>query len=869
MLVPDHFLTRRLLLTVGTGFALALLLMVGVSLVAMRSLAIADARQKAIVQESSVKGQIVNDLRDLLRARVISMLSIVVMNDAFEKDEERLHFYHLGERYQKSRARFEGLPISDEEKAVLARIDDLTKSHQPLMVETVELGMEGYTFLAFDLLQKRGIALQRQLILELDQLVRIQQDTISKASREAEQAYAHTRLLMLLLGGSAATVAAVVALFVLRRTRMMAAESERERTRFQTLFETNTDGIAILDHDGFVQCNQAALRMFGFAEAGDLLARRPESLSEGPLNVSPDGGTLGQMIQRAFETGHLDFEWRFRRQDGSCFPAAVLLQAMTLDGRPHLQCILRDVTPQKDAEQALKQAHAQALAAAEMKSQFVANVSHEIRTPMNGILGMTRLLLGTELTARQREYAEAVDNSAQSLMHIINDLLDFSKIEAGRLNLEEVDFNLRETLQDIMAFYRPRAEGKGLQFRLELPAKMPAWVRGDSLRLRQILLNLLDNAIKFTERGSIRLSVSAPAPDRAGYHFRVIDTGIGISTTALPNIFSAFSQADGTISRQFGGTGLGLTICKQLSDLMRGQLTVTSKPGQGSTFDLQVPLASIATPQHHAPRTSHPLPHFRPQRVLVAEDNPINQKLVEFMLENLGLRVVIVEDGKQAYEHYIHAGAVDLILMDCQMPVWDGLTAARAIRDHERAEHLPRIPIVALTANAMAGFDRICEEAGMDAYLTKPLEEAQLAECLMRWLPAQPGPVIESTPPSQVAETETTPEAAPIDLDKVKRVCRNRPEQVQEMLQLFLTSSESLLADLANAVSEDRIDAVPRLAHQIKGAAAYLGADATTQLSAQLETAAKSGDHAQVEDLSEALEADFIRLRTYIKSILA
>lgn len=261
MLVPDHFLTRRLLLTVGTGFALALLLMVGVSLVAMRSLAIADARQKAIVQESSVKGQIVNDLRDLLRARVISMLSIVVMNDAFEKDEERLHFYHLGERYQKSRDRFEALPLSAEEKTILARIDGLTQNHQPLMVETVELGMEGYTFLAFDLLQKRGIALQRQLILELDQLVKIQQDTIATASREAEQAYAHTRLLMLLLGAAAAAVAAVVALFVLRRTRLMAAESERERTRFQTLFETNTDGIAILDHDGFVQCNQAALRM--------------------------------------------------------------------------------------------------------------------------------------------------------------------------------------------------------------------------------------------------------------------------------------------------------------------------------------------------------------------------------------------------------------------------------------------------------------------------------------------------------------------------------------------------------------------------------------------------------------------------------
>jgi CheY-like chemotaxis protein/nitrogen-specific signal transduction histidine kinase/HPt (histidine-containing phosphotransfer) domain-containing protein len=516
---------------------------------------------------------------------------------------------------------------------------------------------------------------------------------------------------------------------------------------------------------------------------------------------------------------------------------------------------MRDVSVQKEVEAALEGARDAALAANEMKSQFVANVSHEIRTPMNGILGMTQLLLGSDLNPRQRDYADTIARSAEALMGVINDLLDFSKIEAGRLSVESIDFDLNALLKDVLDLYVPRADAKNLAIRLERDQNLPDWVRGDPLRVRQILLNLVDNAIKFTHTGEIRLSVTRVVNQPNQLHFAVSDTGIGMSAETQSRVFQAFAQADGSVSRKFGGTGLGLTICRQLAELMGGSLTLESTPGQGSTFHLSLPLPDSQSPHANNMAPSDDM-HFPGVSVLVAEDNPINQKLLRFMLENLGVSVQIANDGKVAFD-LLATAQVDLVLMDCQMPEWDGLTATRAVREREAQQHRARLPIIALTANAMTGYDEICRQAGMDDYLAKPLKEEDLAQMLARWLPDR---VVSGQQP----ETGQTPEAAPstcFDIEKLRRICRNDERQILEMLRLFVSSTESLLADLALAIESRDATRTARQAHQIKGAAAYMGASAMTELASETETLAKAADWPACIAAQEDLEAAFIAVR--------
>lgn len=853
MIARNARLARKLIFTVGAGFALALALIVALTVLGVSQLAETNANLEAIVNENSVKSRLASQMRDILRDRAISMLSIVVMNDAFEKDEEMLRFYQYGSTYQTVRQRLEPLLTSALEKAVLTRIDRLTRANQPVMVRTVDLGVEGYTFLAFDLLQKEGIPLQRELVKELDELIRIQREMSARAAVNAHSNYLRTRLLLILLGFLAALVAAIVAWAVIQRSARLAAITERERTKFQTLFETNSDGIVILDQGGFTDCNPATLEMFRIYRVEDFLARRPEDL--GTTNQS--GGTSSyvlaqRQIQEAVANGHTVFDWIARRPDGSTFPAEIALHAMTLDGRPVIQAIIRDISAQKEAEAALESARDAALEATEMKSQFVANVSHEIRTPMNGILGMTRLLLGSALSPRQMEYAEAISRSAESLMRIINDLLDFSKIEAGRLTLEEIDFDLHALLKDVLALYRPRADAKGLALHLEVSSDLPVWVRGDSLRLRQILLNLLDNAIKFTQHGEVALRAEALAGD--AIRFVVRDSGIGIPAAVQEHIFLAFSQADGSVSRKFGGTGLGLAICRQLATLMGGDLKLESTPGQGSSFHVCLRFAPGQQPNRRlADHPEEAPPRFPGARILVAEDNPVNQKLAEFMLEDYGVEVLLANDGKAAFD-LLARESVDLVLMDCQMPEWDGLTASRAIRAREVEQRLPRLPILALSANAMPGFEENCREAGMDGYLGKPLNEAALTSALRRWLPAG----IQEKAGKREAGAGVDP--LPFNLEKIQRLCRGDARKVEEMLNLFLGSSEELLDKLARALAASELGEVARQAHQLKGASAYLGADEATELAAALEASAKAGDLDACRTHQEDLESAFIRL---------
>ena len=612
-----------------------------------------------------------------------------------------------------------------------------------------------------------------------------------------------------------------------------------------------------------------------------------------------------ELYQQLWDTITQGREWRGefcnRRKNGEIFwEFASISPIRDAEGHiTHFVAVKEDITERKRAEAELLQTNRnleaataranqmalQAELASIAKSDFIANMSHELRTPMNGVLGLLGLVLDTDLTEEQRQFIQTARSSGQALLVLLNDLLDYSKIEARKLKLETLDFSLARLLDDLAGLLAPRAREKGLVLGCVAAPEAPSALRGDPGRLRQILLNLTGNALKFTSRGevAVRVSVLAEAPAEVHLRFSVRDTGPGIPADKLGLLFKKFSQLDSSTTRLHGGTGLGLAISKQLAELMGGEIGVESQLGQGSEFWFTVRLAK-ATAQSNleavicgastpAPRAVGPSAALSGRdlsqvRLLVAEDNLINQQVAVGVLKKLGFTAEVVADGLEAVQA-LERVPYDLVFMDVQMPEMDGFEATRVIRDPQSRVLNHQVPIIAMTAHAMQGDRARCLEAGMDDYVPKPVEVPALTAALNQWLKSSGQP-----PPSHPVESPApavSPQPAEVPVfDRAGFLARltNDDEFARVLIQAFLEDMPQQMKRLRDHLAAGDTLRLEQMAHKIKGASATMGGEAFRAAAAALEDACKAGDLAHLPAQMAELNTQFETLRSALKQEL-
>jgi PAS domain S-box-containing protein len=779
-----------------------------------------------------------------------------------------------------------------------------------------------------------------------------------------------------------------------RARREVAAQLGEREEHVRGIIEAAGDAFIAIDGAGRVtEWNAQAGTIFGHrredamgAELAALIIPEAQRAAHRNGMTRVLGGGEARLLDRRIEV-------TAQRADGTEFPAELTLWGTYKSGGRSFNAFVRDVTDRKRQDAEIAAARDAAIEASRLKSEFVANMSHEIRTPMNGVLGMTTLLLDTDLDLVQRDYAETAANSAEALLTVVNDILDFSKIEAGKLDIEDTDFLLRPLAEEVAALLAPAAQAKGLEVTALVDPDVPAAVRGDPHRLRQVVTNLLGNAVKFTEHGEVAFRVSTV--EGGGIRLTVRDTGIGISPEHGRRLFEAFSQADASTTRRYGGTGLGLTISRQLVELMGGTLDFTSTEGAGTTFWADLPLPAVAAPAVSAPvrrcptdarvlvvddnatnrkvleqflgswslephcvadgrtaledlrsaaeagtpfdavildmhmpgmsgvdvakavladpdlagtplavltstndqgeaagarkagvgvyltkpvreaqlyeglsrllggRTTSPTPSTaaapRPRpdtRLLVAEDNTVNQQVLVAMLGVLGYDADVAVDGRHALELFA-VGDYAAVLMDCQMPRLDGYAATRELR--ALGGRGAAVPVIALTASARADDEQRCREAGMDDFVTKPLRPETLACILDRWVGADGVAAARPVPAGAADPT------GPLDRETLDELAALGPDLVRGVVTAFLATVPDRLTELRAAVARQDVAAVRGLVHGVRGSAGHVGATALVEVLARLE----DDDGAEAVEHLAAVEAELARVTTALHDVLA
>ncbi|MBS1158826.1 MAG: multi-sensor hybrid histidine kinase [Proteobacteria bacterium] len=792
---------------------------------------------------------------------------------------------------------------------------------------------------------------------------------------------------------------------------------EEAEARTRSILDTAAEGILTFDAAGRIESfNKAAERMFGYPDGAAVGCDVRRLIPALAAPLAPPAGSDGEPAAGqsfAIPGG----EGSGRRRDGSDFPLELSASQVDVGRAPIYTAIVRDISERRQAGEALRIAAA-AQEASRAKSQFLANMSHEIRTPMNGVLGMTEMLLDTRLSAAQRRLAETVHRSGETLLAIIDDILDLSKIEAGKLEFESVDFNPRDLTEEVAQLMAESADKKGLELLCRVADNVPPGLRGAPSRLRQVLTNLIGNAIKFTEHGQVLVDVSLAASgiDQAApgstLHFAVKDTGIGIPHAVQERLFTAFTQADNSTTRRYGGTGLGLAISKELVERMGGQIGVHSKAGHGAEFWFTVRLAPPSTPAAATPPGSEwldggralivagkstsrrtlenylralglrvrcveagdegidllrraagtrngyrlaivddrlgarqalafgravqadsglagmallllvpastreiakgmraagfhtliqqplrqsdlrqkidaaigaPHPEAAPAstngpttlngvRVLLAEDNPVNQDVTRTMLESLDCDVHIVNSGAQALTALTQA-RFDIVLMDCQMPGMDGFATTAEIRARRLTRPQPptdpasphRLPIIALTANALKGDREECLAAGMDDYLAKPFRRQALRRIIERWVgaPAAPRPPLAAAPAAAAVET--------LDRRPLEQICRNQPagapSPIGGLLERYYANAGEMIAALGRAAALADTEALARAAHSLRSGSAILGARKLAGLCGEIERAARAGELQDIAQHIDAIENEYGAVRTALEAL--